>query len=510
MRKYLFIGFLAAAVPMAAQASVRINEIAWMGTDESASAEWMELSNDDNQPVDLSGWILNAADGSPSITFPDGAHIDAQGYFLLERTRDTTVPSVPADLIYTGSLSNSGETLTLTDAASTTVDVVVGGDGWCAVGGDNATKQTAQRTGSGWITATATPRAANAATGTTASCDKATDQATGSKGASTSTSTTTATDSTAAAVATTTAPATSAGSGGGGGPPTYEPVPPVFLSIGPDRTVVAGADTKFQALVSDGQGHRYAAATVHWAFGDGSSADSTNVFKSYRAPGTYLVTAAAIQGLGSGADDLTVTVKDAAVRVITVSPQGITIANDSASRLDLSFWRLRAGTTTYALPEGTKVLPHVTVLFPKDITNLPFTHDSALLYPNGKIAAGYRVVKDVAAALPTTPRVQPAVPTEGFNPIQVGAPVVHNSANHISAYDENTAVAAPAASAKTEVAGALYAEHASATASRLIAATSTATSPGTVLFPFQSFFSSPLTITLVGVLLASGTVLVLL
>lgn len=39
-------------------ASVRITEIAWMGTAESQFGEWIELYNDSAENVSLSGWKL--------------------------------------------------------------------------------------------------------------------------------------------------------------------------------------------------------------------------------------------------------------------------------------------------------------------------------------------------------------------------------------------------------------------------------------------------------------------
>ena len=74
----------------AQQRDVVINEIAWMGTLSSFNDEWIELFNNTGTPIDLTGWTLNSLDGTPSITIPSGS-IDAGGYFLLERTDDTSV-----------------------------------------------------------------------------------------------------------------------------------------------------------------------------------------------------------------------------------------------------------------------------------------------------------------------------------------------------------------------------------------------------------------------------------
>jgi hypothetical protein len=118
----------APAAPQASPLDVVISEIAWMGTTTSSSDEWIELYNNTASSIDLSGWTLNAANGSPSIsligTIPTGGH------FLLERTNDDSVPDVPADLIYSGGLGNDGEDLILRDGSSAVIDRVDCSAGW--------------------------------------------------------------------------------------------------------------------------------------------------------------------------------------------------------------------------------------------------------------------------------------------------------------------------------------------------------------------------------------------
>ncbi len=99
-----------------------------MGTAVSSSDEWIELYNNTVSAVDLTGWTLNAADGTPGIAL--SGSIPANGYFLLERTDDNTVPGVTADLLYTGALGNDGEDLVLRDDASAVVDRVDSSAGW--------------------------------------------------------------------------------------------------------------------------------------------------------------------------------------------------------------------------------------------------------------------------------------------------------------------------------------------------------------------------------------------
>ena len=106
---------------------VVINEIAWMGTAFSYNDEWLELYNPGTHAVDLTGWTLTDGD---DLTITLTSTIPAQSYYLLERTNDDSVPGVIGDQTYAGSLSNEGETLSLTDDATVLSDAVPCSSGW--------------------------------------------------------------------------------------------------------------------------------------------------------------------------------------------------------------------------------------------------------------------------------------------------------------------------------------------------------------------------------------------
>ncbi|WP_416673345.1 Calx-beta domain-containing protein [Egbenema bharatensis] len=115
--------------------SVVINEIAWMGTQADAAHEWLELYNPTGSAIDLTGWTLT--DGN-DINIALSGTIAVGGYFLLERG-DTSVSDIIADQIYTGELSNSGETLRLIAADGRVVDIVNEDGGAWAAGVNAAT-----------------------------------------------------------------------------------------------------------------------------------------------------------------------------------------------------------------------------------------------------------------------------------------------------------------------------------------------------------------------------------
>ena len=107
----VFVFLFCVVVPVSVLADIIINEIAWMGTENSANDEWIELYNNSTEQVILYEWKLVATDGSPTITL--SGIITGGGFFILERSDESTLPGITADIIYTGSLSNSGEVLQL-------------------------------------------------------------------------------------------------------------------------------------------------------------------------------------------------------------------------------------------------------------------------------------------------------------------------------------------------------------------------------------------------------------
>ncbi len=130
-------------------ACVMINEICWMGDNESYGNEWIELKNNCSYPVNLDGWNLYSEDKIPDI-FLSGT-IGGNKYFLLERTDDNSAKEARADIIYTGGLNNSGENLFLKNKDGEEIDrIMKEKNGWQA--GDNILKMTMERDGNGWHT----------------------------------------------------------------------------------------------------------------------------------------------------------------------------------------------------------------------------------------------------------------------------------------------------------------------------------------------------------------------
>jgi hypothetical protein len=123
--------------------TIVLNEIAWMGSLHSPNDEWIELKNLTNQNINLSQWQIISKTGNIKIIFPQTAIIPAYGFYLLERTDDTSVPYTTGDLFYTGSLNNTNDGLKLFNSQCLIADEVIANSDWPA--GDAPLRRTMER-----------------------------------------------------------------------------------------------------------------------------------------------------------------------------------------------------------------------------------------------------------------------------------------------------------------------------------------------------------------------------
>jgi len=127
----------------ATQSPIIINEIAWMGTENSPNDEWIELKNISGEEISLEGWQLLDKDEEIKIIFENTDNILANSFYLLERTDDNTIPNILADKIYTGNLEDTNETLRLFDRNCSLIDEVIASPDWPA--GDKENRKSMER-----------------------------------------------------------------------------------------------------------------------------------------------------------------------------------------------------------------------------------------------------------------------------------------------------------------------------------------------------------------------------
>lgn len=382
-----------------ASGEVIISEVAWMGTvpgsSESTQAasnnEWIELRNTQtkNQPVD--GWVLSAADGSPTITL--SGTISAGGYFLLERRSDDTLPAHEADMIYAfrnNALANTGEHLILKNQNGEVMDEVNGTSGW--PGGNNETKETMQRLGKNWITALPTPGG----------------ETNGDSGISSGNTSLSMKNSSQ---------------------PALHIFPLIHAYAGEDRKSVAGSEVFFSGSVATSEGEPLERVRFIWNFGDGTLKEGRTVSHIYGIPGTYTVGLHVSTDILVSSDYLLLTVvpNQLEIQNVILGEDGyIVLVNKGDVEVDIGAWAMKAGNATFIVPTSTKIGPRHETAFANKTTGL-FREQNppeevSLSYPHGSLAYARSIKKTekssasstqpLAASLRGTPVAQKKSVTE--------------------------------------------------------------------------------------------------
>lgn len=269
-----------------------------------------------------------------------------------------------------------------------------------------------------------------------------------------------------------------------GAPPEYLPIPTLYIITTDARTVSSGADTAFTAAVYDSKGNKRDDAVVTYAFGDGMRKTGASVYHKYYDPGEYLaVVRATTTDGGNVQKEIVVTVKDASIKIASVSSRGITLANSDSRALDLSLWRLSMSGQEFKIPEDTQILAGRTILFPSQVIELPIADTAFLLYPSGEVAASYGAV-----LVPSV--VQPSLSVASYEQIQKVEPII-SQAENVPAHEET--VGAPAAANELAAAGAALPPESPASAARV-----------------SNVFRSPWTLGFLGTVLLAGSVFIFL
>ena len=401
-------------MPQSVFAAVTISEIAWMGGVSSANHEWIELHNDGDS-VDVTGWTLT--DGMNLNITLEGI-IPAGAYAVLERSSDESV-SGTAFFIYTGALVNTGATLVLRRSDSSIEDQAAGGENWENVGGDNITKETAQYSPSGWLTAAPTPGSVNS---TVASNSEPTQ----------TTNTKAETDS--------------------GGSRLMKPSPKeavsqliqtdaeLMLKIEAPTVGYVNQSIEF-AVSASGLGKTIISSlTYFWNFGDLGTSSKKSTTHTFTYPGTYMVMNEAVFQKHSAITSHEITILPVAISITRNAHGDLQINNDAKYDVDISNYQLQ-GKSRVIFPTNTIILSGQTITIPYAKTggiNLPvslFDNKGASVAKNNLALSTIRLLEEESEEVFISPVSPPVTFSEedrnfGFvTPATTSEPVVNEDKN---------------------------------------------------------------------------------
>lgn len=134
----LFV-LIALCAPVYVQASVFINEVMYDISGADNGREWIEIINDGEQEVDISGWKLFEADTNHGLTLITGnVVLLPYSYAVIAANAEKFIidfPSFSGTLFDSSfSLNNTGETLVLRDKNLTSIDTLNYLNKWGAAG----------------------------------------------------------------------------------------------------------------------------------------------------------------------------------------------------------------------------------------------------------------------------------------------------------------------------------------------------------------------------------------
>lgn len=350
-----------------ASGSVVINEICWMGTSKEATdKEWIELYNNREEEIDLSGWKIENA-GSNKKTLEISGKIPPKGFFLICRKEIGSCDITLTGLSLHNEYNKNGK-LVLKNNLNNTIDQTPEPEGKEWPAGDNDdTKQTMERKNpledgsnpENWQKSAesgGTPKAENSS-GATKEPDETPQEET--------------TESESQSV------------------PIASNYPP-YAEAGPDIVALTN-----QKLIFDGSKSwdpDWDDLTFLWNFGDAATDNNQTTTHQYLYPGQYIATLMVGDGQFSDIDALTINIYDNSVIISEFCPeQGwVELLNQSGQIANLSSWRLN----NFVFPENSLIAPKQYLVLTKEITQIEPENQISLIYPDGSIACQIEYEKD--------------------------------------------------------------------------------------------------------------------
>jgi len=345
-----------------ANAQIVINEIMYDIEGSDDGREWIEIWNNGNEDVDLTGWKFNDGSshnlneppkngGQGSLIIGAGSFAILSGDAELFRSEHPSFNGTVIDTVM--SLGNTTDTLSLineaeVDSATYNKEMGANGDG-----------NSLQLVGSSWLSVSPTLGQPNSLNEEASLVEAATVSGEMSLVVET------------------------------------EDLMKkrILVDIGNDKNVIVGASSVFEALAVGLEKEPLQNARYVWSFGDGDTKEGENVLHNYQYPGEYVVVLNISSGKYSASDRIVVKALPADIIISNIDNEKgfLELQNNSNYELNLSWWMIKSENNYFTLPKDTIILANKKMILPSKITglNFPDINQTFLLYPNGETVFQY-------------------------------------------------------------------------------------------------------------------------
>ncbi len=362
----LWILFISGSMQVSA---LVISEVMSNPTGDDSGREWVELYNDATSSADLSTLTISIKGGTAMSVTPLGsASLPAGGYAIIGSTVSGATKFLQDYPTYSGPLFKSA--ISLVNTGSTSIDIKINGTIINSLPSYTAAKEGSSLSliAGSFILGIPTPGADNQAD-------------TGGGGSS---QTTTATTSNNQATI----------------PQMSPPSSDIVLYVPFEKTVVAGADTLFEAYALTHAGGVINGLTCKWAFGDGGQGTGSTTTYKYAYTGKYVTQVEGTNGSVAGIARMLVRVVSPEISIVSVGSgkygNYIDVINPNAYDLNLSQWRLVINGQGFPFPKHTTLAGNTTTRLSGLAMGFASTTISAsttikIVFPNQEEVTSYSV-----------------------------------------------------------------------------------------------------------------------
>ncbi len=305
-----------------------INEILSNPVGDDNGREWVEIYNETDQSVDISGLTISIKGGAQISATPvsGGTSIPAQGYAIIGSTVSGATKFLQDYPSYDGVLMRAS--LSLVNTGVTSLELFLQGVSASSLLTYTAAKegQTHSLLQGSFSIGDPTPGKANQGAASSNQVEVSTSQPSSTPGQSTL-------------------------------PQSAPPSADIILYLPEEKVVVVGAETLFSIYSLTRAGASINNMGYTWAFGDGGQKVGSSTPYRYLYPGRYIIQVEGTNGLvaGLGRMQIRAVAPDIMLSAIENGKYGpyITLTNPNTYDLDISGWKISVDGAVYHFPKNT-------------------------------------------------------------------------------------------------------------------------------------------------------------